>query len=246
MTTLTTRLDDPLTVLGGMPFLDDTFAWKRLLAAVAAVRHVEAERKGTTGGLTSRDAEAWLAPARVYMLRNSPAMPAEPLTSTRRAMVNAELQAAAATVPAWEPLVRLPVRYALLTPDDGAISASSRAFQQHVLLAEAAFASGPVLREQLIHELSHQWLYMIQEVWALEQPDAELVTLPSGTSGRSPSEVLGAAHVAAMLIRMYQADSDARPDRIAGLTVYGAGCLDALTGLTDTGVQIARRLKEAL
>ncbi|MBC6457093.1 aKG-HExxH-type peptide beta-hydroxylase [Actinomadura sp. HBU206391] len=245
-TTTANHLADPLALLRGMPFLDDAFNWKRLLAAAAAVRHVEAEHEGATGKVTSRNTEAWLTPARVHVLRNSPPMPAAPLTSTCRAMVDVELQAAAATIPAWDPLIQLPVRYALLTPDKGAISASSRAFPQHVLLAEAAFESGPVLREQLVHELAHQWLYMIQEVWALERAGAEPVTLPSGTSGRSPSEVLGAAHVAATLIRMYRTGGGAPPSRIDALSAYGIGCLNLLTALTDTGLQIARRLKEAL
>jgi hypothetical protein len=185
------------------------------------------------------------------MLRhNSPPMPAAPLAGTRRQRVTSALDELAAALPAWRELLRLPVRYALLHPPNGAISASSRAWPQHVLLAGAAFASGRELREQLVHELCHQWLYLIQEVWALSEPDSPYLTLPSGTTGRTPSEVLGAAHVAAALTRMYQVTGDAAPGRASALASYGTGCLSMLngpsSGLTVAGCQIARRLKEAL
>ena len=106
-------------------------------------------------------------------------------------------------MPAWAPLLSLPVRYARLHPDGGAISASSRDWPQHVLLADDAFASDAELREQLVHELAHQWLYLIEDIWPLDRPGAARLTLPSGTRDRAPAEVLGAAHVAAALTRMY-------------------------------------------
>ena len=67
---------------------------------------------------------------------------------------------------------------------------------------------------------------------------------------RSPAEVLGAAHVAAVLIRWYrQAGSRWAAGRIRALTGYGTGCLDLAStaggDLTETGILIAQRLKEA-
>jgi hypothetical protein len=59
--------------------------------------------------------------------------------------------------------------------------------------------------------------------------------------------VIGAAHVAAALIRLYQAADD-DPQRVRDLAAYGTGCLElagAAAGLTDTGITIARQLKEA-
>ncbi|MEU6748400.1 hypothetical protein ABZ914_19460, partial [Spirillospora sp. NPDC046719] len=55
---------DPLADLGGLPFVDDGFRSRRLLAAAAAARHVLAERQGRTRGLSERTLEGWLAPAR--------------------------------------------------------------------------------------------------------------------------------------------------------------------------------------
>jgi hypothetical protein len=238
--------------LAGMPFLDDEFASRRLLAIIAAARHSAAVAQGLAGGVPRQQAEAWLAPARAYLVNAGPTpMPAQPLREARKQQVRDVLAALAAAMPAWTPLLRLPVRYARLHPDGGAISASSRDWPQHVLLADDAFANDAELREQLVHELAHQWLYLIEDIWPLDRSGAALLSLPSGTRDRAPAEVLGAAHVAASLIRMYAAlgEPGAGP-RVSTLTAYGKGCLElaqaASADLTKAGTTIAQRLKEAL
>ena len=243
-------LAGPVTALRGMPFLDDAFASGRLLAAVAAVRHVRAERAGMAGWISDAEAGAWLAPARAFMLRRDPPpIPAIALSAGRRQMINDALRGVAAVIPAWEPLLRLPVRFALMYPLNGAISASSHAWPQHVLLADEAFSTARELSEQVVHELCHQWLYLIEEVWPLEVAGAHLFILPSGTPGRTPAEVLGAAHVAAALARIYQAAHAGLAGRAVSLACYGRECL-GLPGLgeylTDAGWQVTRRLEEAL
>jgi hypothetical protein len=238
--------------LGGMPFLDDGFASRRLLAIIAAARHCAAERLGLVGGLPRQQAEAWLAPARAYLVNAGPTpMPAQPLRVALKQQITDTLAALAAGIPAWAPLLSLPVRYARLRPDGGAISASSRDWPQHVLLADDAFATDAELREQLVHELAHQWLYMIEDIWPLDTPGAARLTLPSGTMCRAPAEVLGAAHVAAVLSRMYATvGGPAAEARIRTLTAYGRCCLELAQGasanLTEAGTTIAQRLKEAL
>lgn len=251
---MSAALADPMTVLGGMPFLDESFAASRLLAGVAAVRHVEAERGGLAQGITDAQVMVWLDPDRVRLLRplpsHVPPMPATPLSDVRRRMIADVVAGVDALIPSWSPLVGLPVVFSLLSPANGAISASSRRWPQQVLLADEAFVSPVELREQVVHELCHQWLYLIEELWALEITGAQPATLPSGTADRTPAEVLGATHVAAALIRMYRADTSAPAGRLARLTDYGAGCLELLAGLendlTDAGNRVARRLKEAL
>jgi hypothetical protein len=235
-----------------MPFLDDGFASHRLLAIIAAVRHGAAQERGLAEGLSDGQAEAWLAPARAYMLNAGPApLPALALASSRKELIERALTGLAADMPSWATLLRLPVRFARLFPATGAISASSQDWPQHVLLADEAFASETELREQVVHELAHQWLYFIEEVWPLDRPDAARLTLPSGTKSRTPSEVLGAAHVAAALIRLYgTAGGPHAAARISDLARYGQGCLEIAKGaaadLTDAGHHIAQRLKEAL
>jgi len=242
----------PLLIdLDGVPFLDDEFCARRLLALTAAVRHCAAGQRRIETAITDREVEAWLAPSRAYLLgAGRGPMPALPLPPGYQEQVTGTLAGIAALIPAWEQLVRLPVRYAALYPANGAISASSTAWPQHVLLADEAFATSRELREQLVHELAHQWLYLIQAIWPLDAPGAPLLTLPSGTGRRTPAEVIGAAHVAAALIRLYQADGTVRArDRIRTLTAYGAGCLEAAASaapdLAPAGISITQRLKEA-
>ena len=237
--------------LQGLPFLDDVFATTRLLALTAAVRHCTAGHRGIETGITDDGIEAWLAPSRAYLLSTGYGqIPALPLPSRASQQVKDTLAALAQTMPPWRTLLALPVRYASLFPPNGAISASSTAWPQHVLLADDAFATSRELREQLVHELAHQWLYLIAAIWPLDQPAAPLLTLPSGTRGRTPAEVIGAAHVAAALLRLYQRDDDLHArQRAEALISYGTGCLElaasAAGDLTPTGTLIAQRLKEA-
>lgn len=236
-----------LADVGGLPFLDASFRWRRLLAITAAVRISAARQRDLPGSAGADDAEAWLAPGRALLLRSAQvAMPALPLTDGQLARVRDAAALIGERVSWWAPLALLPVEYVLLHPAKGAISASSRNWPQHVLLAPEAFASGAELLEQSLHELSHQWLYLIEGIWPLELPAAPPVTLPSGTPGRSPAEVLGAAHVAAVLIRLYQA-GHGTSQRRAQLAGYGTACLELACGtasLTETGQAVAQRLKE--
>ncbi|MEO3808777.1 HEXXH motif-containing putative peptide modification protein [Sphaerisporangium sp. B11E5] len=243
-------LSDPLALLNGMPFLDDGFTAKRLMAAVAAARHVTAQREGMRTRNPGRPIESWLGPSAVLLLAGGPSMPAVPLTAEQKSKVTTALQELASLIPPWAPLTTLPIRYACLRPANGAISASSRAWPQHILLADDAFTTAIELREQITHELAHQWLYLIEELWRLERPSPSLFTLPSGTTGRSPSEVLGAVHVAAVLNRLYVSAGDAPDGRMTRLSGYRMECLALLDQiadeLTDIGRSIARLLKEAV
>jgi hypothetical protein len=240
-----------LADLGGLPFLDDGFAAGRLLAITAAVRYAEARRRGLAGDTPAQRAGEWLGPARAFMLSTScTPLPARPLTTGRRAQVTGTLAMLAAGMPPWRALLGLPARYARLYPAHGAISASSRDWPQHVLLADEAFVTGRELAEQVIHELAHQWLYLIEDIWPLQRPAAGTLTLPSGTRDRSPAEVLGAAHVAAVLTRWYRHTATGHAAaRVRALAGYGTGCLDlagtASSDLTEAGNLIAQRLKEA-
>jgi hypothetical protein len=113
------------------------------------------------------------------------------------------------------------------------------------------FAASRELVEQLLHELAHQWLYLIEDIWPLQRPGVPTLTLPSRTRDRSPAEILGPAHVAATLICFYRRQpGDWAAARIAALTGYGTGCLK-LAGtvrkhLTGEGTLIAKHLKETL
>lgn len=249
----TTKQPTPdVTILRGLPFISDTFAVSRLLAAVVAVRQVHAREQELDELAARDDFMAWLAPDIAVRTRhNASVVPSRPLTKEHQEQIATVLRELAELMPAWSPLLALPVRYVLLDPSSPAYSASSFWWPQHILLADSVFASNPELREQVVHELGHQWLYLIEEIWSLASPDAPCVVLPSGTADRSPREVIGAAHVVAALARMHRTErGPGYEHRIEKLTDYGHGCLALLAELdaelTDTGRTLTHQLTEAL
>lgn len=156
--------------------------------------------------------------------------------------------------PGWAPLLSaLPVRYVSMPAERRGISASSFAWPQHVLLSGRAFATMPVLAEQVLHEHFHQWLYLCEELAALHHDGCtDRFTLPSGTGNRSPGEVLGATHVATGLQRLWQhldVPPSVRTRRLDDLAGYLSGCralLDEIRPcLTADGHALAERLLEA-
>ena len=246
---MTATLADPIAEFDGMPFLDDSFNARRLLAAIAAVRYVKGRDLGVGGHITREGIEQWLAPAQAILLHpGAEPIPARPLGPRRQADVQGALAMVAGAMPTWSDLLALPTRFALLYPPTGAVSASRRMWPQHVLLSGEAFDSAQVLAELALLELTHQWLYLLLELWALQLPEATEHTLPSGTTGRQPWEVLGAAHVSLALARLYT-HIPQQAKRVGPLRTYAAGCLDSLASrpeLTPAGERVAQRLKEEL
>lgn len=244
---MTTALADPIAELGGLPFLDDSFVPGRLIALTLVLRHQQATHLGLPQATDGAASQAWLLPDNALELRPArPPVTMEPLKfEQERAVVDA-VTVLAVAVPSWAVLLQLPVRF-LTYPHPNAYSASMRSWPQHIFLAERAFCDADQIRSQVLHEFCHQWMYLIQEAWDLENcPDRDL-TLPSGTSSRSIEEVLGGLHVAMALLRLYRTTGRHR-ERIERLTRYRDGCLDVIerhqTRLTDAGRAFAARLKE--
>lgn len=177
-------------------------------------------------------------------------IPAVSLSPERLTAVDEALATIAAAVPAWQQLVRLPIRFLQLRDSGRAIGASCYAWPQHVLLGDDAFASSAELAEQVLHEVSHNWLYLVEEIKTLQHHDCDhTLTLPSGTSEREPDEILGAAHVVVNVRRLWQqmdVPEEQRSRRLADLASYLDGCLalldEARVCLTDDGQALADRL----
>jgi len=122
--------------------------------------------------------------------------------------------------------MNLPIEYGRLVENRGAISASVDALPQHVFLSDEAFASAEETREQVLHETCHNWLYLYGELWSLHDRSTHVsVTLPSGTSGRNPSELLGALHVATALIKYYSQTGNTELLAKRNLDDYRNGCV---------------------
>lgn len=252
-----------LALDGRWPFLDDDFACTRVLMTAAMLRLIR--RDGPSPAPSDPAAlvdrlQPLLQPDTALAIRrlDFPAAvhgspPTEPLAPAHHAAIDRVLADVGARIPAWAPLLRLPVHWRRL-PDGRGISASNFPWPQHILLADAAFTSDAQTAEQIVHELVHQWTYAIEEATPLQQPIAATrITLPSGTSGRSPAELLGAAHVATALDRLWRAldvPEHARTARLNTLDAYRSGCSTLIDEvrheLTPAGLLLADRITHSV
>lgn len=238
---------------GGWPFLDDGFDTRRLLTATAGAR--VARRDGTRSSPTPQDLASVLTPAeavRIRALDLPKPLPGGALTADQAQQVHQTVRLIGQLVPAWAPLLFVPLVYLPMPAGRGSISASCFAWPQHILLATDAFDGRAVLAEQVLHETFHQWLYLCEELAALQHPGCvHQITLPSGTGGRSPAELLGAAHVTCGLARLWpllDVPATVCDRRLAHLSAYRSGCLALLETvrpcLTEHGHSLADRILE--
>lgn len=238
---------------GGYPLLDDSFARDRALVAVACAR---CYRLTGHGRPTADELRRVLLPeeaVRVRRLDLDLPMESSELTAERALAVSAALESVRRAVPTWAPLLDVPWRFRQLEDGGRAIGASTFAWPQHVFLGDRAFASHHELTEQLVHELSHGWLYLLEELSPLQHEGCtRLITLPSGTSERGVSELLGALHVVANLRRLWRGldvDEESRAHRLAALDAYFTDALRTLTDtqscLTAEGAALSDRLRRA-
>ncbi|MFC9472698.1 HEXXH motif-containing putative peptide modification protein [Nocardia sp. NPDC056952] len=169
------------------------------------------------------------------------------MTDEQSVQIEDAIAAAVAVEPSWAPYFELPVIFVQLPSDSRAISASAPHWPQHVMLAPAAFATLDELREQVVHEFCHQWLYLLEEVCPMEVADGSRdLTLPSGTTERSVREVIGAAHVGLALAVLYRDDD--QPAQAEQLRDYAHGCLQVLEEqaadlLTEHAAEITQRMR---
>lgn len=234
--------------IGGVPFIDAGFEPRRLLAAVAATRlH---RRKIDPETLPRDRLEAVLKPefaVELYKGYQRVRLPTENLSLEELSRIK---QAQADLInhrPEWARLISLPIRFMKMTGSSQSISASIDVLPQHVFLSAEAFVSDKELREQILHETCHNWLYLISEVWRLHWTASRvLLTLPSGTTNRTPSELIGALHVASVLLLYYGSDEHMAEVQARDLAGYRAGCLELASAisncLTDVGKEVAHRL----
>lgn len=238
---------------GGYPLLDDGFLSSRLLAAVACVRWQRARSGGMD--VSSRELAAMFDPDVALAIR---ALDLQlyidwiPLAEEDTSRVGIAIDLIRASVPEWAKLLRIPLRFGATPPGWKSISASAFAWPQHIWLSQRAFATGAGLAEQVLHELSHQWLYLIEEIAPLQTDGLDLrVVLPSGTADRTVSELLGALHVSLNLRRLWSAmpvADDIREQRLDHLAMYISGCRKTLRdvehALTAEGKELALRMDE--
>ena len=221
------------TLFGGVPFLDLSFDTHKMMSAVACSRAWRV-LGGEVEQLAIKNLPVLLVPSVARRLRLNEgvdvSLQSQSLTVDQERQIERALAYVVRIVPHWKPLLNLPLTLRSIYKSK-AISCSSYAYPQHIFLSPGAFTSDIELREQLLHEISHNWLYLIEELWPLHRPEyVERFQLPSGTPNRNASEVLGAAYVAAVLLDWYaaQASLSISVERSAYLRRYLVGCLSLL------------------
>ncbi|GAA2652433.1 hypothetical protein GCM10010425_77600 [Streptomyces spororaveus] len=240
---------------GGIPLIDGSFDSGRFLTAVATTRLF---RAGQTDNLLAASSEQRavllnevLSPEKALASRDLRPFPDDvnPLHEDRARAAAEALAQLAELVPRWSILTELSINFLGLRRP-GVIGSSNYAFPQHIFLAEEAFASPTELLEQVLHEVSHNWLYLVEEMWPLHRTTGDVVfELPSGTSNRNPGEVLGASHVTRNLQALYRAlpVNTETQQRLEELDHYMDGCIELLehtnAHLTDVGREVADRLR---
>jgi hypothetical protein len=236
----------PMTLeseFGGLPFLDDGFAPSRLLSAVAALRRWNCGGEGPLEDYISP--EAGLAAARLVGYSETDLGAREPTAGEWERLQRARASIIARQ-PRWRDLLALPCVVKVIDTDE-MFGWSCISMPQHIYLGTVSFASDEDALEQYLHELAHNWLYLIQELWAFEDGDwVKSFVLPSGTPGKSVTGVLDASFVMAVLRRYYRSVDN--EDRGRSLGEYVRGCVEMLAerpDLTAMGRRVWARLAQA-
>jgi hypothetical protein len=233
-----------VTDLGGTPMLDDGFNASSLATLTAAVR------RRIDGG--RQNLEFYLDPevARKIYLRSA----RRPVSQWDSVEMGFELQCRlkrscselTTLIPKWSPFLSVPIHWRLMTGD--LASSSNPVIPQHILLGHQAFAGHRILHEHIVHELSHVWIGMIEEVAPLAMASEADVVLPSGTPGKDIRQVMYALTFGTTAMRLYRArnaagvGNEAETNRLKWLDQYVRGCLDIATSsgkLLPNGFAIA-------
>lgn len=236
-----------LQSLGGLPFVSTNFDTGRLASAVVAVRSIRAQRLNACldGGIN------WFDPVTACLTRR-PLVPLllDRLSEAYDEAITQAIDSLMTLFPVWRPYFALPIRYCAMPSELSGISGSIIDYPQHIMLSDETLHDVTELPGQLLHEMCHQWLYLVEELWPLQTSESVLIELPSGTPDRQPREVLGAAHVAVALAMYHRELSDRHPgvgllvdyarkclvllDEAADfVTLHGAQCVGTLKGILD-------------
>ncbi|AOJ70008.1 MULTISPECIES: aKG-HExxH-type peptide beta-hydroxylase [Burkholderia] len=218
-------------IFHGLPFLDEPFKSDLLLTLIGRVRKILGD--DIVGPAIDAD---WLDPDQALKLRGAAGigcdLPLLPLSALQLQQVRSARASIVEAAPEWQRLILFPVKYHRLDSSD-VIGCSCYATPQRVFLSDAAFATPRELCEQIIHEHCHNWMYFLEELMPFHRIDyREVFVLPSGTANRNPTEVIGAAHVAATLAHWYARQADAPSQRrVRDLLTYLDGCVGILRAL---------------
>ncbi len=233
---------DLRSLFGGIPFLDNGFNASSFMSAIAVARRYKEEKTD----LRPVALQNYITPGRavkIYdrLLGRTPFPQANHLSKEDNDRINESISGILHFLPEWAPMFQIPFRFVRLK-SDSVIGSSNASVPQTIFLGNTAWKSDAELREQVLHEIAHVWLYMIEELWPLHTSDQPgNFTLPSGTSGKTGTGVLNASFVSAILVIFYSSANGEWKERREYLARYSSRCLDLIkdyNGLTNTGREI--------
>jgi hypothetical protein len=236
-----------ISLFGGFPWIHSSFDMHAFFNAVAAVRSHHARRLGHP----MRSAEELFAPKVAGMLwreqLDSSGMSGRSPTARELTRIDQALHDIGTARQHWRELTRIPLVFSVLEHDD-VISASAFLQPQHIFLSRRALASPYESCEQVLHELVHIWLYMVEELWRIHPHEApSRFSLPSGRPNKNATEIISAAFVTCVLSEYhYMRGWSSRAEQLAE---YARRCLERLVPeehLSATGSELHVHLSEML
>jgi hypothetical protein len=236
-----------ISLFRGFPWIQSAFDMRAFLHAVAAVRAHHARRLGHP----VHPAEELFNPEVAGTLWSeqlgSSRMAGRPPTARERTRIHEALRDIARARHHWRALTGIPLVFYVLEHDD-VISASAFLQPQQIFLSRRALASPRESREQVLHELVHIWLYMVEELWRLHPHDApSRFILPSGRPNKNATEIIGAAFVTCVLGKYHRVRGWS--SRAEELVEYARRCLERLVPeehLSATGSELHEHLAMTL
>lgn len=233
-------------IVCGVPFIDSTFSASKLFGIVAVHR---AKICGLTNP-TLKELTNLINPIEAvkFAHENYPEHPpihSKLIEGKSRILLDKIIEEIIQKIPDWEEFINGPFLFLQLM-NSKSYSLTNPMIPQSIFLGIEALHSEENLAETLIHELSHSWLALINEVSPLADPNQkEEFTLPSGTKGKSTLGTILAAHFAGSALNFYQKSKIKNPLRVEFLNEYLFGCINILKkakGLTDEGKKVLMSL----
>jgi len=249
-------------LFGGMPFFDESFDHNKFLTAVLATRLHHAKN----AGWEPKKFEEYFNPQTSTELlmtycvgenvketgtnidKNSK-LP----TKEQSEKINNAIESIIKVKPFWAPLfTAVPINFRIYSHKK-IIGFSNYIRPQHIYLhQQMAFTEETELCEQITHETTHIWLYLMEELWRYhiqtEIKDHTPFALPTGAKNKNATEILSAGCVVTILSDYYTAlGVDKWKKRLKFLSNYRLGCVKQLIGyerLTNLGMETLKKLSD--
>ncbi len=152
----------------------------------------------------------------------------------------------AEAVPEWKSYFKIPIRWRLLTIPN-VTSYTAPHIPQSIFFGKNAFENPRILREQIVHEMSHVWMSLTLEITPWTHYSETTFVLPSKISNRKIWQVILALCFSVSAIKLYHrliTKGDAGPEdlkRVHWAFSYAQGCIKtALSSelLAENGIEI--------